>query len=43
MLGVSVPHYWLGVVLVIIFSVHLGWRASRATPIRGAIPGHRLL
>jgi peptide/nickel transport system permease protein len=25
MLGVSVPHYWLGMVLVIIFSVQLGW------------------
>lgn len=23
--GVSVPHYWLGMVLVIIFSVYLGW------------------
>ena len=23
--GVSVPHYWLGMVLVIIFSVQLGW------------------
>jgi peptide/nickel transport system permease protein len=25
MLGVSVPHYWLGMVLVIVFSVTLGW------------------
>src|SRR5258707_2636834 len=24
-LGVSVPHYWLGMVLVIIFSVNLNW------------------
>ena len=24
-LGVSVPHYWLGMVLVIIFSTQLGW------------------
>lgn len=23
--GVSVPHYWLGMVLVIVFSVYLGW------------------
>ena len=23
--GVSVPHYWLGMVLVIVFSVRLGW------------------
>lgn len=23
--GVSVPHYWLGIVLVVVFSVNLGW------------------
>jgi peptide/nickel transport system permease protein len=28
MLGVSVPHYWLGMVLVIAFSVSLGWLPS---------------
>jgi peptide/nickel transport system permease protein len=33
-LGVSVPHYWLGMVLVIIFSVELGW-----LPAVGAGPG----
>jgi peptide/nickel transport system permease protein len=32
--GVSVPHYWLGMVLVIIFSVFLGW-----LPAVGAGPG----
>jgi peptide/nickel transport system permease protein len=32
--GVSVPHYWLGMVLVIIFSVLLGW-----LPAVGAGPG----
>jgi peptide/nickel transport system permease protein len=32
--GVSVPHYWLGMVLVIIFSVQLGW-----LPAVGAGPG----
>ncbi len=32
--GVSVPHYWLGMVLVIIFSVTLGW-----LPAVGAGPG----
>ena len=32
--GVSVPHYWLGMVLVIIFSVMLGW-----LPPTGAGPG----
>jgi peptide/nickel transport system permease protein len=33
-LGVSVPHYWLGMVLVIIFSARLGW-----LPPTGAGPG----
>lgn len=33
-LGVSVPHYWLGMVLVIVFSVMLGW-----LPPGGAGPG----
>jgi peptide/nickel transport system permease protein len=32
--GVSMPHYWLGMVLVIIFSVQLGW-----LPAVGAAPG----
>ena len=32
--GVSVPHYWLGMVLVIIFSSQLGW-----LPAAGAGPG----
>ncbi|WP_299808420.1 ABC transporter permease [uncultured Roseibium sp.] len=32
--GVSVPNYWLGIVLVIIFSVQLGW-----LPSMGAGPG----
>ncbi len=33
-MGVSVPHYWLGIVLVIIFSVQLNW-----LPAVGAGPG----
>ncbi|MGQ3354898.1 MAG: ABC transporter permease [Phreatobacter sp.] len=33
-IGVSVPHYWLGMVLVIIFSVQLNW-----LPPTGAGPG----
>ncbi len=33
-IGVSVPHYWLGMVLVIVFSVQLGW-----LPPTGAGPG----
>ena len=32
--GVSVPHYWLGLVLTIVFSVRLGW-----LPAMGAGPG----
>ena len=32
--GVSVPHYWLGMVLVIVFSAQLGW-----LPAAGAGPG----
>ncbi|WP_020201259.1 MULTISPECIES: ABC transporter permease [Cupriavidus] len=32
--GVSMPHYWLGMVLVIVFSVFLGW-----LPATGAGPG----
>lgn len=34
MLGVSVPHYWLGMVLVIVFSVTLNW-----LPATGGGPG----
>ncbi|HYN62422.1 MAG TPA: ABC transporter permease, partial [Rubrivivax sp.] len=33
-LGVSVPHYWLGMVMVIVFAVILGW-----LPPGGAGPG----
>lgn len=33
-IGVSVPHYWLGMVLVIVFSVQLNW-----LPATGAGPG----
>jgi peptide/nickel transport system permease protein len=32
--GVSVPHYWLGLVLTIVFSIRLGW-----LPAMGAGPG----
>ena len=33
-IGVSVPHYWLGLVLTIVFSITLGW-----LPAMGAGPG----
>ena len=33
-IGVSIPHYWLGLVLTIIFSITLGW-----LPAMGAGPG----
>jgi peptide/nickel transport system permease protein len=33
-IGVSIPHYWLGLVLTIVFSVKLGW-----FPAMGAGPG----
>jgi len=33
-IGVSVPHYWLGLVLTIVFSISLGW-----LPAMGAGPG----
>ena len=35
--GVSVPHYWLGMVMVVVFSVLLGW-----LPAMGAGPGRQL-
>jgi peptide/nickel transport system permease protein len=34
LVGVSIPHYWLGLVLTVIFSVWLGW-----LPAMGAGPG----
>jgi peptide/nickel transport system permease protein len=30
--GVSVPHYWAGIILVIIFSVQLGWLPAMGGP-----------
>jgi len=35
--GVSIPHYWLAILLVIVFSVELGW-----LPAMGAGPGHSI-
>lgn len=35
MLGVSVPHYWLGMVLVITFSVTLGWLPAMGAALEG--------
>src|SRR5699024_4709646 len=31
-LGISMPHFWLGMVLIFIFSVYLGW-----TPVKGRV------
>lgn len=33
--GVSVPHYWLGIVLVVIFSVWLNWLPAQGMGARG--------
>jgi peptide/nickel transport system permease protein len=35
-MGVSVPHYWLGMVLVIIFSVELAWLPATGAGPRGS-------
>ena len=35
-LGVSVPNYWLGIVLVIVFSVQLGWLPATGMGPRGS-------
>lgn len=35
-IGVSVPHYWLGMVLVIIFSVELAWLPATGAGPRGS-------
>lgn len=31
LLGVSVPNFWLGLMLIILFSVHLGWLPTGGT------------
>lgn len=38
--GVSVPHYWLGMVLVIIFSAQLGWLPAAAQAPVGPASGN---
>jgi peptide/nickel transport system permease protein len=38
-LGVSVPHYWLGMVMVIVFSALLGWLPSTGAGPGGSAPG----
>jgi peptide/nickel transport system permease protein len=35
-IGVSIPHYWLGMVLVIVFSVELGWLPAMGIGPQGA-------
>src|SRR2546422_181315 len=39
--GLSVPHFWLGIMLILLFAVHLGWLLSGAvlTEQIFAIPG----
>jgi len=29
--GLSVPHFWLGIMLILLFAVQLGWLPPRAT------------
>ncbi len=41
LIGVSVPSFWLGFILILVFSVHFGWFASsgRGLPLASAIVG----
>jgi len=44
--GVSVPHYWAGIILIIVFSVRLGWLPAMGGPAEpgiGAYVHHMLL
>lgn len=36
-LGVSLPHFWLGLMLILLFSVNLGWLPVAGTGIEGLI------
>ena len=37
--GLSVPHFWLGIMLILLFAVHLGWLP--ASGLRAAVGGPR--
>jgi len=37
LLGLSVPHFWLGLMLIIVFSLHLGWFPSGGSSSLGGI------
>lgn len=39
-LGISMPAFWLGIVLMIIFSVHLGWLPTSGRATYGYVPDH---
>ncbi len=39
-LGISMPAFWLGIVLMMVFAVHLGWLPTSSRSLYGFIPKH---
>ncbi|HHX28213.1 MAG: ABC transporter permease [Bacillota bacterium] len=39
-LGISMPAFWLGIVLILIFSVHLKWLPTSGRATYGLVPSH---
>lgn len=39
-LGISMPAFWLGIILMLVFSVHLGWLPTSGRATYGYIPRH---
>src|SRR4029078_12597844 len=37
--GLSIPHFWLGIMLILVFSVNLGWVPGRAVVLPLRQPG----